>query len=200
LKSAFDFLFSLVGLILLFPILIIVSIILIIAYKSLNILFIQKRIGKNGRLFKIYKFRTMVLNDLSNSISVKGDNRITSIGEFLRKYKLDELPELLNIIKGEMSFVGPRPDVPGYMDKLDGDDMKVLQLKPGITGPASLKYINEEEILCRVDNPKEYNDQIIFPDKVRINKLYIEKWTLWLDIKIIFHTILRRPYKEENYF
>lgn len=199
-KSAFDFLFSLVGLILLFPILIIVSIILIIAYKSLNILFIQKRIGKNGRLFKIYKFRTMVLNDLSNSISVKGDNRITSIGEFLRKYKLDELPELLNIIKGEMSFVGPRPDVPGYMDKLDGDDMKVLQLKPGITGPASLKYINEEEILCRVDNPKEYNDQIIFPDKVRINKLYIEKWTLWLDIKIIFHTILRRPYKEENYF
>jgi len=135
-----------------------------------------------------------------STISIRGDQRITKIGSFLRKYKLDELPELFNILKGDMSFVGPRPDVPGYMDKLTGNDKVILKLRPGLTGPASLKYINEEEILAEADDPKWYNDNVIFPDKVRINRLYYENWSFWLDLKIIVHTLIRKSYKEENYF
>ena len=126
-----------------------------------------------------------------NTISIKGDNRITNIGSFLRKYKLDELPELWNVLVGEMSFVGPRPDVPGYADKLQGSDREILNLRPGITGMASLKYINEEEILSKKKNPKKYNDEVIFPDKVRINREYYLNQSIWLDIKIIFATIFR---------
>jgi len=164
------------------------------------VLYIQNRIGRNGKIFKIYKFRTMIVNNQNNTISIKNDNRITKLGKILRKTKLDEIPELFNILKGDMSFVGPRPDVPGYYDKLDGDDKKILKLKPGLSGPASLKYINEEEILTSVEDPKWYNDNVIFPDKVRINKLYYENWSFLLDLKIIFHTVIRKPYKEENYF
>jgi len=199
-KSIFDFTLSFFLIILLLPIFFVVSVLLIISYRSFNILFVQKRIGKNGYVFNIYKFRTMIIHQSKNTISVKGDNRITPIGCYLRKYKIDELPELFNILIGNMSFVGPRPDVPGYMDKLDDDDKIILKLKPGITGPASLKYINEEEILSNVDNPKDYNNHIIFPDKVRINKLYINQWSFGLDLKIILHTIIRKPYNEENYF
>lgn len=200
LKSIFDFVLAFCSIILLLPIFIVVSCLLIFSYKRFNIFFIQKRIGKYGRIFNIYKFRTMIIHQSNNTISVKGDKRITPIGHFLRKYKIDELPELFNILIGSMSFVGPRPDVPGYMDHLNDEDRIILDLKPGITGPASLKYINEEEILSKVDNPMEYNNFIIFPDKVRINKLYINHWSLGLDLKIIFHTVIRKPYKEENYF
>ena len=121
----------------------------------------------------------------------KGDARVTPVGRFIRATSLDELPQLINILKGEMSFVGPRPDVPGYADLLQGSDRKILELKPGITGPASLKYINEEEILAQVDNPQQYNDEIIFPDKIKINLEYYHNRTFWGDIKIIFKTIFR---------
>lgn len=198
-KTIFDYFFAFIGLILFLPILTIISI-LIFFFDGVPIFFVQERIGFQGRSFRLIKFRTMTTNHGGTCISVKGEPRITKIGYFLRKYKLDELPELYNVLIGDMSFVGPRPDVPGYLDKLKGDDRLILNLKPGITGPASLKYIDEEEILSHVENPKEYNDMIIFPDKVRINKLYYCNWSFKLDIKIILHTFIRKIYKEENYF
>jgi lipopolysaccharide/colanic/teichoic acid biosynthesis glycosyltransferase len=161
------------------------------------VFFLQKRVGKDGRLFTIIKFRTMMVNDGKNTVTAVNDLRITRLGGFLRKWKLDELPELINIVLGEMSFVGPRPDVPGYADKLTGNDRKILSLRPGITGPASLKYYNEEEILAGVENPKEYNDRVIFPDKVRINLKYLERCSLPEDLKIIYYTIIRK--EDENY-
>lgn len=141
------------------------------------------------------KFRTMVKNDGKNTISVKGDKRITKTGAFLRKYKLDELPELINVCLGQMSFVGPRPDVPGYADKLEGEDRLILLLRPGITGPATLKYADEETILAQVDDPVRYNDEVIYPDKVKINLKYYRQHNIWLDLKIIFATIFRKKIK-----
>ncbi len=135
-----------------------------------------------------------------SSVSVAGESRITPLGAKLRRYKLDELPELWNVFIGDMSFVGPRPDVPGYANELKGDDRDVLKLRPGITGPATIKYRNEEEILSKVDNPVKYNDEVIYPDKVRINLLYFEQMNFWMDIKIILHTLTGKSYKEENYF
>ncbi len=159
------------------------------------ILFNQKRVGKHGNLFTLIKFRTMTINHGGNNVSVKGEARITPLGKTLRKYKLDELPELWNVLKGEMSFVGPRPDVPGYADQLKGNDRKILSLRPGITGPASMKYANEEELLALQEDPIRYNNEVIFPDKVRINLKYLEKHCLRLDILIIFSTIFRRDLK-----
>ena len=156
------------------------------------IVFTQKRVGRNGCLFTIYKFRTMVVGHGGSSVSVAGENRITPLGATLRKYKLDELPELWNVLIGDMSFVGPRPDVPGYADALTGDDREVLLLRPGITGPASLKYRNEEELLATVENPQRYNDEVIFPDKVRINRYYLHHYSFWTDIKIILATVTGR--------
>lgn len=154
------------------------------------VLFKQRRVGQCGRLFTMYKFRSMTVNHSGNSISVKGENRITPFGAVLRKCKLDELPELWNVLIGDMSFVGPRPDVPGYADKLEGDARRMLLLKPGITGPASLKYRNEEELLAEQENPQKYNDEVLFPDKVRINIEYLDNWSFWNDIKIIIYTVL----------
>ena len=128
------------------------------------------------------------------SITVGNDDRITSIGKLFRRWKLDELPTLCNVLKGDMSFVGPRPDVPGYVDKLIGESRRILEMRPGITGPATLKYSNEEKLLADVDNFKKYNDEVIFPDKVKINLEYINNWNLWMDIKIIFKTIFRKNY------
>jgi len=158
--------------------------------------FKQKRVGKNGNLFTMVKLRTMSVNHGGNTISVKGESRITPLGSVLRKYKLDELPGLWNILKGEMSFVGPRPDVPGYADRLTGDDRRILEIKPGLTGPASLKYAHEEEILALQEDPVKYNDEVIYPDKVRINKAYIDHWSFWLDLKIILFTLLGKKLKE----
>ena len=121
---------------------------------------------------------------------MKNDPRVTKVGKVLRRTSIDELPQLVNILKGDMSFVGPRPDVPGYADKLTGDDRKILLLKPGITGPASLKYRNEEELLAEQEDPQKYNDEILFPDKVRINIEYLDNWSFWYDIKIIVYTVL----------
>lgn len=156
-----------------------------------NFIFLQERIGQYGKKFYIYKIRTMKAGSDNNNmfVTTANDNRILPFGKWLRKTKLDEIVELVNVLKGEMSFVGPRPDVEGYADKLEGEDRKVLELRPGITGPASLKYINEEEILAKVDNPQQYNDEIIFPDKVRINLDYYYNRTFWGDIRIILKTV-----------
>ena len=128
----------------------------------------------------------------NSSISIEGDNRITKAGSFLRKYKLDELPQLMNVLIGDMSFVGPRPDVAGYADKLIGDDRDILKLRPGITGPASLYYSNEEYILSKQKDPVAYNDSVIYPHKVKINIDYYHNNSIWLDIKIIFATIFKK--------
>jgi lipopolysaccharide/colanic/teichoic acid biosynthesis glycosyltransferase len=192
LKFLFDRIASFFGLILLLPVMIIVAVLICIKMPGGPVLFKQKRVGKDGKLFTMVKFRSMTVNHGGSSVSVAGENRITPLGAKLRKYKLDELPELWNVLKGEMSFVGPRPDVPGYADQLQGDDREVLKLRPGITGPASLKYRNEEELLATVDNPQKYNDKVIFPDKVRINRYYLHNYSFWTDIKIIFATVLGR--------
>ena len=154
------------------------------------ILFTQYRVGKDGKLFRIKKFRTMVVRDTPDSnITVTGDERITPIGRLLRRWKLDELPQLWNVLVGEMSFVGPRPDVPGYADKLQGEARRILSLRPGITGPATLAYRNEEELLAQVDDPIRYNDEVIFPDKVRINLKYLEECSFTKDLYYIWKTI-----------
>jgi len=186
-KRGFDFIFSFIGLLLTFPIILIAWIIASIETKS-NGMFSQIRVGENGKLFKIYKIKTMK-NKKGTTITTANDDRITKSGRIFRKYKIDELPQLWNVLIGDMSFVGPRPDVPGYADKLEGDDRIVLSIKPGITGPASLKYKNEEEILAQVENPKEYNDKVIWPDKVKINKEYIKNWSLKKDIEYIIKTV-----------
>jgi lipopolysaccharide/colanic/teichoic acid biosynthesis glycosyltransferase len=196
LKNLFDRIVSFWGLIFLSPMILIVAILTKIKMPAGPVIFKQKRVGKEGKLFTMYKFRTMNVNHNGSSISVKGENRITPLGAKLRKYKLDELPELWNVLIGNMSFVGPRPDVPGYADKLQEDNKIILSVNPGITGPASLKYRNEEEILAAQSNPQEYNDNVIFPDKVRINKNYIVNWSFYADLQIIFCTILGKDLKK----
>jgi lipopolysaccharide/colanic/teichoic acid biosynthesis glycosyltransferase len=188
-KYLFDRLFALLGIIILSPVVLVVAI-LVRAKIGNPVLFRQERVGKDGKLFTIWKFRTMEDENEGSSVCVAGDERILPWGVKLRKYKLDELPQLWNVLKGDMSFVGPRPDVPGYADKLEGDDRDVLKLRPGITGPATLKYRNEEELLATVDNPQEYNDTVIFPDKVRINCYYLHHYSFWMDIRMIFCTVL----------
>lgn len=193
-KRTFDFVASFIGLLLLFPLLLLLSVLIKLDSKG-PVLFRQERVGRYGKLFTLVKFRSMTVKQESDStVSVRGDVRITKTGAFLRRFKLDELPELWNVLKGEMSLVGPRPDVPGFADQLEGEDRQVLNLRPGITGPASLKYANEEEILAKVDDPERYNREVIFPDKVRINLDYYQGQNIWLDLKIIFATIFRTNY------
>ena len=189
LKSIFDRTASFFGLVFLFPVLIVVGILIRIKMPGGPIIFKQRRVGQHGQLFTMYKFRSMTVGHSGSSVSVKGESRITPLGAKLRKYKLDELPELWNVLIGDMSLVGPRPDVPGYADKLEGENRRMLLLKPGITGPASLKYRNEEEILAEQENPQKYNDEVLFPDKVRINIEYLDNWSFWNDIKIIVYTV-----------
>ncbi len=191
LKFLFDRLMALVGLLVLWPVLLVVALLIKIKMPGGPALFLQKRVGRNGKLFTMYKFRSMTVSHSGSSISVAGEHRITPLGAVLRRYKLDELPELWNVLIGDMSFVGPRPDVPGYADNLEGEDRLILKLRPGITGPASLKYANEEELLAQVEDPIRYNDEVIFLDKVRINLDYYYKHSLWGDIKLIFQTIFR---------
>ena len=186
-KRIFDVSLSLLGLLITWPIILIAWIIASIETKS-NGMFSQIRVGKNGKLFKIYKIKTMK-DGKGTTITTANDERITKSGRFFRKYKIDELPQLFNVLIGDMSFVGPRPDVPGYADKLQGEDRIILSIKPGITGPATIKYKNEEEILANVEDSKEYNDKVIWPDKVRINKEYIKNWSLKKDIEYIIKTI-----------
>ena len=189
-KYIFDRLVALIGLLFLWLLLIILAILIKVKMPGGPAFFTQKRVGQHGRLFTMHKFRSMAVSHDDSSISVAGEARITSFGATLRKYKLDELPELWDVLIGNMSFVGPRPDVPGYADMLTGDDRRMLELRPGITGPASLKYRDEEELLAKVDNPIEYNDKVIFPDKVRINLYYLDHYSFWKDIQMIIYTVL----------
>ena len=190
LKRTFDIVLSIFAIFLLFPSFLVVSFLIVID-SGFPIFFLQKRIGRGAKEFNIIKFRTMKTNNENITITVSDDSRITRIGKYLRKTKIDELPEILNVLFGQMSFVGPRPDVKGYADKLKGANRKILALRPGITGPASLKYYNEEYILSQKSNPKKYNDEVIFPDKVKINMDYFHNRSFFLDLKIIFATIFR---------
>jgi lipopolysaccharide/colanic/teichoic acid biosynthesis glycosyltransferase len=191
LKRAFDILSSLIGLVVLFPIICITWAIAATETRS-NGFFIQKRIGRNGRVIKVCKIKTMFSGDGKRSpIASSNLGSITRSGKIFRKYKLDELPQLFNVLIGDMSLVGPRPDVPGYADRLEGEDRIVLLLRPGITGPASIKYKDEESLLATVDDPVSYNDKVIWPDKVRINKEYFANYSFLLDVRYIFQTIFR---------
>lgn len=198
LKRVFDLSASSIGLICLIPIFLLTGILIKIKMPDGPVIFKQKRVGKDGRLFTMYKFRSMTVGHGGSSVSVAGESRITPLGAKLRKYKLDELPELWNVLIGDMSFVGPRPDVPGYADQLRDDDREVLRLRPGITGPASLKYRDEEEILAKQADPQRYNDEVIFPDKVRINRYYLHNYSFAKDIKMIFCTVLGKQMKYNN--
>lgn len=192
-KYLFDKIMALIGMVILFPFMLIIFIIHKIVMPKGKFLFLQERIGQYGKPFRIYKIRTMKddVDDNNVFVTTSNDERILPFGKFLRRTKLDEIVELVNVLKGEMSLVGPRPDVAGYADKLTGEDRKILELRPGITGPASLKYINEEEILAKVENPQQYNDEVIYPDKVKINLDYYYNRTFWGDIKIILRTIFK---------
>lgn len=225
LKFLFDRSVALVGLLFLWPVLIVVAILINVKMPGGPAFFCQKRVGKNGQLFTCHKFRSMTVKHSGSSVSVAGDSRITPFGAKLRHYKIDELPELWDVLIGNMSFVGPRPDVPGYADKLTGDDRDVLNLRPGITGPATLKYRLEDEMISsfikdfrhmdyneltikypqiKLSNTayaelaeKEdqdvavwYNDNVIYPDKVRLNCYYYRHYSFWKDIEMIFATVL----------
>lgn len=211
-KWLFDRIVSLLGLLVLWPILIIVAVLVKIKMPGGPIFFVQKRVGKGGKLFKCHKFRTMTVKHSGSTVSVAGDSRITPLGAKLRHYKLDELPGLWDVLRGKMSFVGPRPDVPGYADKLMGDDRDVLKLRPGITGPATLKYRLEDEMIAdyvaqkqKEGDPRdaqtiavEYNDRVIYPDKVRINCYYYRHYSFIKDIQMIICTVLGRKMKYNN--
>lgn len=189
-KRIFDIIFSLLGLLMTGWLIVLAFVVATLETRSFG-LFKQKRIGRNARLFTVYKIKTMKrVAGNKSTITAKNDSRITSSGAFFRSTKIDELPQLWNVLRGDMSFVGPRPDMPGYADMLQGDDRILLTVRPGITGPASIKYKNEEEILAICDDPKKYNDEVIWPDKVRVNKEYIKNYSFWKDIEYIWKTII----------
>lgn len=199
LKYVFDRLAALVGLLVLWPVLAVVAVCVRVKMPGGPVIFRQRRVGKDGRSFTMYKFRSMTVGHGGSSVSVAGESRITPLGAKLRRYKLDELPELWNVLCGDMSFVGPRPDVPGYADRLTGDDREMLRLRPGITGPASMKYRDEEELLASQADPQRYNDEVIFPDKVRLHRYYLHHYSFFTDIRMIVCTVLgrRMPYAGE---
>lgn len=217
LKWIFDRSVAFLGLLFLWPVLVIVAIMIKIKMPGGPAFFVQKRVGKDGKLFKCHKFRTMTVNHNGSTVSVAGDSRITPLGAKLRHYKIDELPGLWDVFIGKMSFVGPRPDVPGYADILSGKDRDVLKLRPGITGPATLKYRIEDEMIADFINEIKtgtneeiksitnvpdftkmtdqeiaiwYNDNIIYPDKVRINLYYLHHYSFVKDIQMILCTVL----------
>ena len=209
LKWIFDRVVALIGLLFLWPVLLVVAILVKVKMPGGPAFFVQNRVGKGGKLFNCHKFRTMTVKHNGSTVSVAGDSRITPFGAVLRHYKLDELPGLWDVLIGNMSFVGPRPDVPGYADKLTGDDRDVLKLRPGITGPATLKYRLEDEMISdyvtkrQAEGDKrpmqeiatEYNDKFIYPDKVRINCYYYRNYSFWKDIEMIFATVLGKKIK-----
>lgn len=191
LKRFFDIIFSIVGLIICFPIILFSWIIASIDTQS-NGFFTQERVGKGGKLFKIIKIKSM--NSVSNyhtCITTSEDIRVTRSGSFFRKSKIDELPQLINVLFGQMSFVGPRPDVPGYADRLEGDDQIILSVRPGIVGPATLKYRNEEIILSKQSNFQKYNDDVMWLDKIKLNKEYIKNYNFFKDLYYIWRTIYK---------
>lgn len=209
LKYIFDRLVSFIGLLFLWPVLLVVVILIKIKMPGGPAFFVQKRVGKDGKLFDCHKFRTMTVKHNGSTVSVAGDSRITPFGSTLRHYKIDELPGLWDVLRGKMSFVGPRPDVPGYADNLQGSDRDVLKLRPGITGPATLKYRLEDEMIADYVTQKqkagdnrpmqeiavEYNDTVIYPDKVRLNCYYYRHYSFVKDIQMILCTVLGKKMK-----
>lgn len=209
LKWLFDRIVACLGLAVLWPVLVIVAILVKVKMPGGPAFFVQKRVGLNGKLFNCHKFRTMTVKHNGSTVSVAGDSRITPLGAKLRHWKLDELPGLWDVLIGNMSFVGPRPDVPGYADKLVGDDRDVLKLRPGITGPATLKYRLEDEMIAGYVASRqavgdmrpmqeiavEYNDTVIYPDKVRLNCYYYRHYSFIKDIQMIFCTVLGKKMK-----
>lgn len=186
LKRAFDIVFSMLGLLMLWPVILITSLIARFDTKASGF-FRQTRVGRHGHLFDVIKLRTM--KDIKGTtVTTQNDARITKWGAFFRRWKLDELPQLWNVLKGEMSFVGPRPDIPGYLDRLSGENRVLLELRPGITGPATLKYRDEEKMLAQVDDAESYNDKVIWPDKVIINVEYYHNWSMKADLGYILRT------------
>lgn len=189
-KRVFDLIASFLGLIILSPLMIVV----IMMIKLLTpgpVFFSQARIGRYGKPFMLYKFRTMKVNNGGNTVSVRGEDRITPLGAILRRYKIDELPELWNIFRGDMSFVGPRPDIAEYINILTGEELRILELRPGLTSPASIKYVNEEELLASAPDPIKYYNAKIWPDKVRMNLEYCQERSFWGDILLIIKTLFR---------
>ena len=189
-KRIFDLVFSSFGLVAFCWIILLAFLVSSINTRA-NGFFCQKRIGRYGRVFTVIKIRTMTSNVNGSNVTTFDDPRITFTGRFMRKFKIDELPQLINIFKGDMSFVGPRPDVPGFADQLTGSDRRILSLRPGITGPATLKYQNEELILNSQSNPEQYNRDVLWPDKVAINLHYLDHWSLIYDIVIIIKTLFK---------
>ena len=214
LKFVFDRVVAFIGLCFLWPIMLITAILIKINMPGGPAFFVQKRVGRGGELFNCHKFRSMTVTHNGSTVSVAGDSRITPFGATLRHYKIDELPGLWDVLIGNMSFVGPRPDVPGYADKLTGDDRDVLRLRPGITGPATLKYRVEDEMIadfiseCKNEDLKVingleipqgltdqdlavwYNDKVLYPDKVRLNCYYYRNYSFIKDIQMILCTVL----------
>jgi hypothetical protein len=190
-KWLFDRTLSALGLLVAAPVMLVVAVLIRITMPNGPVFFRQERVGLKGRIFTIYKFRTMTVGHGGPMISVAGESRITPLGAKLRRYKLDELPQLWNVLKGDMSFVGPRPDVPSEIDKLtDEQKALLLSIRPGITGPASLKYAHEERILQAQEEPLQYYDEVVFPDKVRINLDYVAHRSFWKDIAFMVKTII----------
>lgn len=206
LKWLFDRIVAFIGLLFLWPVLIVVAILVKVKMPGGPAFFVQDRVGMDGKLFKCHKFRSMTVKHNGSTVSVAGDSRITPFGATLRHYKLDELPGLWDVLRGKMSFVGPRPDVPGYADALVGEDREVLKLRPGITGPATLKYCLEDEMIAEYvakqqtagdkrdaqEIAVEYNDKVIYPDKVRINRYYLHHYSFIKDLQMIFCTVLSK--------
>ena len=189
-KRGFDIIFSFVGLVFTFP-LIFVSFLAIVISSRTSGIYAPYRIGRHGLPFKIYKIKTMREGSGPiNSVTTKDDPRITSIGKWLRKFKIDELPQLWNVLKGEMSLVGPRPDVAGFADQLQGQDREILSLLPGITGLATLKFKQEEELLAQQKDPVTYNREVIWHEKIKLNREYIKNYSFGLDIQILWKTIV----------
>lgn len=189
LKRSFDLSVALIGLVLSSWLILLVWVAASINTRS-NGFFIQRRVGRNGQLFNVVKIKTMrPIANVDTTITAENDPRITRLGYFFRKTKIDELPQLWNVLFGQMSFVGPRPDVPGYADRLIGEGRVVLSIRPGITGPATLKYKNEEALLAAQSDPKKFNDEVVFPDKVKINMEYIQNYSLKQDLRYIIQTI-----------
>ncbi|MDY7095456.1 MAG: sugar transferase [Acidobacteriota bacterium] len=189
-KRSFDLLGASLGL-LLAGWLIAVGYLLAAFASRANGFFVQARVGRGGRLFPLLKLRTMRdVPGFTTSVTTARDPRITPMGRWLRRTKMDELPQLINVLLGQMSFVGPRPDVPGFADRLEGEDRVVLSLRPGITGPATLAFRREEELLAAQDDPERFNREVIWPEKVRLNRAYVEQWSLRGDVVYLWETLV----------
>ena len=191
-KRSFDVVFSIIGLLLLSPVLLLIAILIKLDSKG-PVFFIQGRVGKNNKDFNIFKFRTMRVKSDTKGLLTLGNNdsRITKIGYFLRRYKIDEFPQLINILKGDMSFVGPRPELRYYVNFYNEDDMRIFQVRPGITGLASLKYRNEVELLKAAKDPETFFIKTIIPDKLKFNKAYIKRRNFFFDLKLICITVIK---------